>query len=499
MERERRRAAPKDPLLIAYALFLLLGAGSLFPWNAFITASAYFEARFCSTSFAEVFENVFSLTNSGSQILGLAIALRYGEKASLRLRVLVPLGIWLSLFALTAALVFVDDERVGRTTLFSVTVLSVFAAGLCGACYTGGVFGLAARFPPAYTQAAMAGQGLAGVIVSLASIASLAAGRYDPGCAPAGGAADGADCAPFSIDWSAFGYFLVSIAVLLACVFGYGALRRLPITAHYAKPAAAAPARPSDAAETTAALLQSDELELPGAALGDAEAPDDGEAEDGGDGGDGGAAASGGPRPAGAPLLAGEGGAGERSARGAELRRVVYEVRHAAFSVFFVFCVTIAVFPSTTSRIPSARRCEAGATRFQNQLFVPFNFLLFNAFDLAGRGAAGSAWSPAPRPAALSLLSLSRAAFVPLFMLCGVEGSRLPVAFRGDAWPLLFMVLFAASNGWIASRAMMAAPALVEQRLQEIAGTAMVFFLTLGLFAGACVSFLVQAISTGSL
>jgi hypothetical protein len=37
-------------------IFFLQGIGQLFPWNAFISASAYFSTRFCGTRYASSFE-----------------------------------------------------------------------------------------------------------------------------------------------------------------------------------------------------------------------------------------------------------------------------------------------------------------------------------------------------------------------------------------------------------------------------------------------------------
>ena len=47
----------------------------------------------------------------------------------------------------------------------------------------------------------------------------------------------------------------------------------------------------------------------------------------------------------------------------------------------------------------------------------------------------------------LKLLILSRKIFLPLFMLCNHEHTRLPVVFAHDVFPIGFMVLFSISNG----------------------------------------------------
>ena len=88
--------------------------------------------------------------------------------------------------------------------------------------------------------------------------------------------------------------------------------------------------------------------------------------------------------------------------------------------------------------------------------------------------------------------------FIPLFMLCKIENGTLPTLFTSDAWPYIFTALFAVSNGYIANLSMMLGAGLAETFESALAGTIMVFALTSGLFAGACLSFLLVYIATGS-
>ena len=80
-------------------------------------------------------------------------------------------------------------------------------------------------------------------------------------------------------------------------------------------------------------------------------------------------------------------------------------------------------------------------------------------------------------------------------MLCklNVDGAAIPSAFKSDVFPVVFMVLFACSNGYISSCIMMRGPGLVPKEHQELAGTLMVFALTCGLGGGSVTSFGVNA------
>jgi len=171
-------------------------------------------------------------------------------------------------------------------------------------------------------------------------------------------------------------------------------------------------------------------------------------------------------------------------------------VRIPAMSVWFVFTVTIGIFPALIVLVESTEHCKSNE-RFFNDLFTPFFFLLFNLFDLIGRLIAG-ATGPVFTNRNVWMASLSRLVFFPLFLLCNVSNSKLPVVFANDAWPIIFMILFAITNGYVASTCMMLGPTAVKPKDAAVSGTIMVLSLTLGLFTGACVSFLTVFISQGS-
>jgi hypothetical protein len=177
---------------------------------------------------------------------------------------------------------------------------------------------------------------------------------------------------------------------------------------------------------------------------------------------------------------------------------VFAQIRTPALSVIFTFLVTIGLFPSLTVFLESQDKCKSDNNRFTNDLYVPFFFLMFNLFDFIGRVTAGSfdhvftadnIWIPAA----------ARVVFFPLFLLCRISGSQLPVVFASDAFPIIFMMLFALSNGYVASSCMMLGGSIVPPKESSLAGTIMVFSLTFGLLCGAMASFPVVYISQGHL
>ncbi|KAM6977455.1 equilibrative nucleoside transporter 1-like [Aplochiton taeniatus] len=163
-----------------------------------------------------------------------------------------------------------------------------------------------------------------------------------------------------------------------------------------------------------------------------------------------------------------------------------------ALSVCFCFTITIGTFPAVTADVKSSV-AEGGAWE---GYFIPVScFLFFNLFDWAGRSFTAVCMWPGKDSKLLPLFILARCVFVPLFMLCNVQPrSNLPVVFEHDAWFIVFMILFAFSNGYLASLCMCHGPKQVLRQEAETAGSVMAFFLSLGLALGAAFSFLFRGL-----
>ncbi len=217
---------PKDHYHLAYIILFIQGAGTLFPWNVFITAGDYFSSRFCGTTFYDTYNNYFSLSFTLFNVACLVLALAVQHKISVKSRVVVPFGIIFLAFAVITFLVLqVDADPV---LLFWITLVDCAICGGATAFLSGGVFGLAGQLPPLYTQAVMGGQGLAGVSVSIASLASIWASpeKTDDD--------DAYDCRYYSsIDYSALAYFSVADLVVLISIVCYFVLLTLPFVQYY--------------------------------------------------------------------------------------------------------------------------------------------------------------------------------------------------------------------------------------------------------------------------
>lgn len=193
------------------------------------------------------------------------------------------------------------------------------------------------------------------------------------------------------------------------------------------------------------------------------------------------------------PQVMSEGAAGTGSRVSVPpLRPILRKTFVLGLSVFYVFCVSIMVFPAVSSGIVSVHQ-DTGS-RWTTTYFVPLtSFLLYNVADFCGRQATAWLQVPGPTSRVLPVLVLCRTVFVPLLMFCNYQPRyRLhTVLFNHDVYPVIFNCLLGVSNGYLGTLPMIYGPKVVPRELAEATGVVMSFFLTLGLAAGSALSVLI--------
>jgi hypothetical protein len=549
----------------------LQGCGMLFPWNAFITAAAYFKARFAGTPYESNFENYFSVAYQSINVAGLCFALYMQHKMRQRTKIIWPLLLFFLTFVLTSALVL--EPNIDGTLCFWITIVCIVACGGSSALLSSGIFGLAANFPQGYTQAIMAGQGCAGMLVSLISLSATwsqiacSDGQKQEHSDPRPG---GQGHINEQQDVATFGYFAIATLVLLCCLLSYLRLERNEYARFHVGKAAGG----SKGSRSASALSSPDARRSPGSYARWREeqrhhhhqqhqspTTQAAESKDGG-GRVTSAAASPdsffsrvgkwilsptmdsprhrsirrnmealkkqwgalgeedcdnrfAPTPEDAvplslpvPVCDDEhpslppNDTSEDTRRHLPKLELLWMLRHSVFSAAFVFFVTLAVFPGITTEIISVHSDTGPSATWLQKLWIPLSFLNFNTFDFIGRTLAGkfdgSSKHCLSEPRTVSLLALSRVIFVPLFLMCKFRGkleSLVPyVVFDADIYPIVFMALFALSNGFVGSLAMMQGPCSAPPMDRAAAGTIMVTGLTGGLALGSAFSFLLRGI-----
>ncbi|GAA6213954.1 equilibrative nucleoside transporter 3 [Lates japonicus] len=161
-------------------------------------------------------------------------------------------------------------------------------------------------------------------------------------------------------------------------------------------------------------------------------------------------------------------------------------------SVFYVFCISIMVFPAVSSGIQSVHK-DSGSP-WTNTYFVPLtSFFLYNVADFCGRQATAWLQVPGPTSRVLPILVLCRSFMVPLFMFCNYQprDHLHTVLFTHDVYPVVFNCLLGLSNGYLGTLPMIYGPKVVPRELAEATGVVMSFFLTLGLAVGSAFSVLI--------
>lgn len=221
---------PSDAYYFAYIIVVILGLSSLFPWNVFITASSYFQVRFCGTPYRDSFENYFSLAYTLSNSTGLALSVIYQQYFTFHAKVIFPLCCYGMLFALTTILVLMPIDRLA---LFWITLISTALCGVFGSFLSAGLFGLGAILPESYMGAVMTGQGAAGLVVALSNAITTWMYPQPLQCSkPLHDASDQGDfqCPGWYVDTSALRYFIFATMMVFVCMGAFQVLQNLPFT-----------------------------------------------------------------------------------------------------------------------------------------------------------------------------------------------------------------------------------------------------------------------------
>ncbi|CAD6447433.1 23d4d476-8678-46f3-b51d-254de2a0a7d5 [Sclerotinia trifoliorum] len=164
-----------------------------------------------------------------------------------------------------------------------------------------------------------------------------------------------------------------------------------------------------------------------------------------------------------------------------------------AGGVFMCFAVSM-FFPVFTSKVVSVIPSDRAPRILQPEAFIPLGFLVWNIGDLCGRLLPLLPFRTKARPIPLFIFSILRLGFVPLYLLCNIEGKGARV--NSDVFYLLVVQGgFGLSNGWLGSSCMMAAGDYVDEEEREASGPFMMINLVAGLMAGSLLSFSVAGIS----
>ncbi|XP_051936613.1 equilibrative nucleoside transporter 1-like [Hippocampus zosterae] len=440
--------SPRDKYNAVWLIFFILGLGTLLPWNFFMTATMYFTSRLKDPPSERSVNGTANGTLDGGGDGRNVLESKFNNVMTLC--AMVPLLIFTCLNSFI-------HQRIPQKLRISGSLAVILVVFLLTALLVKVEVAPLAFFTLTMIKiifinsfgAVLQGSlfGLAGIlpasyttpIMSGQGLAGTFA-AFSMICALASGSA---------LRDSAFGYFIAACFVILIAIVSYLILPRMEFFRYYVE---SNESRSADDQENRMDLLKQENAER---------------------------------IPVAAPTE-------DRGAAGVSVLQIFRKIWVTALSVCFIFTVTIGTFPAITVEVKSTLTHLGSWDTY----FIPVScFLLFNVMDWAGRSLTAVCMWPGKDSRWLPALVAARLAFVPLFMLCNVQPRRhLPVLFSHDAWYVVFMIVFAFSNGYLASLCMCLGPKKVSQHEAETAGAVMAFFLSLGLALGAAISFAFRAI-----
>lgn len=183
---------------------------------------------------------------------------------------------------------------------------------------------------------------------------------------------------------------------------------------------------------------------------------------------------------------------GNHTGRIPPLWSLLKTTRMLGFCVFYVYFISIIIFPAVSSSIDSTNK--ASGSLWTDKYFTPLTcFLVYNFADWCGRQITVWIQVPGPKSKLLPALIVFRTFFVPAFMLCNYQPRMhiLRVVFAQDVYPVIFTVLLGFSNGYLSTLSIIYGPKVAPRELSEAAGVLMMMFMQLGLAFGSAFSVLV--------
>ncbi|KAK4157137.1 nucleoside transporter-domain-containing protein [Chaetomidium leptoderma] len=455
---------------VEYSIFALIGVAMLWAWNMFLAAAPYFQTRFQSDPWIYAnSQSAIITTSTVFNLVAMLILTNIQSSANYPFRINTALFVNAAVFGLltlSTTSSFLDVSPRGYLAFILLMVaMTAWAAGLM----QNGAFSFAASFGrPEYTQAIMAGQGVAGILPPLTQMLSfLAFADSSPGINPPDQPKNELPSHDKKGGTAAFIYFLTAVLISLITLLAF-----IPLVQRHN--------RLLDRRRRQAALSQQS-------------------------------------TPAETETETDHTPTTTSTRRYVPLPTLFRKLGWLAASVFMCFVVTM-FFPvftakilsvndddassggssssSTSSSSSSSSTSSSGSSKLLLPgAFIPLGFFFWNLGDLAGRVSTMLPvfGSLRRRPRVLFVASLLRWGFLPLYLLCNLHGRGAVVG--SDLFYLVVVqALFGLTNGWLGSTAMMAAGEWVGEGEREAAGGFMSMCLVAGLAAGSVLSFTVAGI-----
>lgn len=218
---EPRHVAPPDKYWLAYWIFFFFGVVSLLPWYVFPNIEQYYRSQLFDYPYvAKHVVNYMALATQVPSALVLFINTYIIKLFSEPRRILISLSTVLAVFMISMVLAILNMDNY-QTVFLVMTVSSILIINTASCIFQGGVLAIAGRFPVAYRQSIMSGQGLGGLIAASSNLLTLLA---------AGGPRH---LTRQQLARGAVWYFLSAQLVTVVCIVGYCLMHRLAFVQFY--------------------------------------------------------------------------------------------------------------------------------------------------------------------------------------------------------------------------------------------------------------------------
>ncbi|XP_065185177.1 equilibrative nucleoside transporter 3-like [Sycon ciliatum] len=212
---------PKDWFWATYWILYVFGIVSLLPWYTFPVADQYFRLQLYSEKYlAKHIVNYIAIASQVPAALILFLNTYIIEKVSEKTRILASLAVIFLMFGFNVVLAWVDVDD-WQLTFFILTIISVVIINSASCIFQGGVFALASRFPIAYRQSVVSGQGFGGLLAAGSNVLSLL------------GAGGVGHLNKTDLQRSAIAYFLTSVIMTSITAAGFLTLEKLEFANYF--------------------------------------------------------------------------------------------------------------------------------------------------------------------------------------------------------------------------------------------------------------------------
>lgn len=430
---------------IRYVTFTIIGISLLWPWNAFLSASAYYGERFAnSPKLVKVYSSTMMSVSTVTSTLYNYYLSQSQTGVSYNHRLNLGLGITIAIFVIMAILSISETFiSMGDESFFTMLMLMVFVSSLATCLAQNGTMAIVNVLGGVFANGVMVGQAIAGVLPSIALILSIL--LVEHANLKKGDGDDDPQYQPVEKNYGVFIYYITASIIATISMLLFYCINYFELETNYS-----ALHINDDDTEAVAASNLYMETEI-------------------------------------------EDGAEEEIVQKAHVPFGLLwsKLKLIVMTIFFTFSITL-IFPVFASTVTSIHKDESKHVFFQNSIYIPFIYLIWNLGDLTGRILCGYRFFIITNPRLLIFYSLCRILFVPLFLTCNINGNG--AVMKSDFWYIFLQLVFGVSNGQLCTSSFMIIRDYCDtDDEKEAAGGFSTVFLSVGLAVGSLFSYLLVA------